>query len=188
MGLTDVLFGRKKLKGPKEDRLFALTTACVTLQTECGLKTAGSAAITFKPLSSGDFVRVDNDVESLIKAAGRSSGAEVERKSDSYGFEWLIVRDRDIEDQVTSVHAVASELTAQGFGDRLLAAAFRFEGGDHPVYWIYGFKLGTFWPFVPLDGEKRDNATELELKAKLEGELPIEQDLTRWLALFDAPI
>jgi len=188
LGLTDVLFGRKKLKGPKEDRLFALTTACVTLQTELGLKPAGGAAITFKPLSSGDFARVDNDVEALIKAAARSSGAEVERKSDSYGFEWLIVRDPDIEDQVTSVHAVASELTAQGFGDRLLAAAFRFDGGEHPVYWIYGFKLGSFWPFVPLEGEKRDNATELELKAKLEGELPIEQDLTRWLALFDAPI
>ena len=85
MGLGDVLFGRKKLKGPKDDRLFALSTACVTLQTECGLKPAGVAAVTFKPLSSGDFVRVDNDVESLIKAAGRSSGAEVERKSDSQG-------------------------------------------------------------------------------------------------------
>ena len=36
--------------------------------------------------------------------------------------------------------------------------------------------------------QERDNAEELELKAKLEKELPIEQDLTRWLALFDAPI
>jgi len=188
LGLTDVLFGRKKLKGPKEDRLFALSTACVTLQTELGLKTDGKAAVTFKPLSSGDFTRVDNDVESLIKAAARSSGSEVERKSDTYGYEWLIVSDPDIEDQVASVHAVASELTAQGFGSQLLAAAFRFAGGEHPVYWIYGFKLGTFWPFIPIGDQKRDNATELELKAKLEDELPIEQDLTRWLALFDAPI
>ncbi len=38
------------------------------------------------------------------------------------------------------------------------------------------------------DGQERDNAQELELKAKLEKELPIEQDLTRWLALYDAPI
>ena len=39
-------------------------------------------------------------------------------------------------------------------------------------------------------GEKqeRDNARELELKAKLEKELPIEPDLSKWLALFDAPI
>ena len=188
MGLRNVLSGRKKLSEPKPDRLFALSTATVTLQTELGLRTAGKAAVTFKPLSSGVFDRVDNDIESLIKAAARSSGSEVERKTDQYGFEWLIVHDPDIEDQVTSVHAVASELTAQGFGSQLLAAAFLFDGGEHPVYFIYGFKLGTFWPFIPIGDQKRDNATELELKAKLEKELPIEQDLTRWLALFDAPI
>ncbi len=188
MGLRNVLFGRKKLSEPRADRLFALSTATVTLQTELDLRTAGAAAITFKPLSSGAFDSVGNDIESLIRAAARSSGSEVERKTDNYGYEWLIVRDPDIEDQITSVHAVASELTAQGFGAQLLAAAFRFEGGEHPVYFIYGFKLGTFWPFIPIGDEKRDNAAELELKAKLEKELPIEKDLTRWLALFDAPI
>jgi hypothetical protein len=189
VGIRNVLFGRNKLSEPRDDRLFALSTATVTLQTELGLRPAGKAAITFKPLSgSGDFTRVDNDVESLIKSAATSSGSDVERKTDQYGFEWLIVLDPEIEDQVTSIHAVASELTAQGFGSQLLAAAFLFDGGEHPVYFIYGFKLGTFWPFIPIGDGKRDNATELELKAKLEKELPIEQDLTRWLALFDAPI
>jgi hypothetical protein len=161
----------------------------VTLDTELGLKPAGVAAVTFKPLSSGDFDRVDNDVDQLVKAAARSAGGEVERKTDRYGYEWAIIHDPDIEDQVTAVHAIASELTSQGFGAQLLAGAFRFEGKDRPVYWIYGFKRGTFWPFIPTgDGQTRDNATELELKAKLEQELPVEQDLTRWLGLFDAPI
>src|SRR5262249_3266518 len=59
VGLADVLFGRKKLKGPNEDSLFALTTACVTLQTELGLTPAGVGAVTYKSLSSGDFTRVD---------------------------------------------------------------------------------------------------------------------------------
>jgi hypothetical protein len=86
------------------------------------------------------------------------------------------------------VHTVASELEAKGFGGQLLAAAFKFAGGKNPVYWIYGFKTGTFWPFVPTGAKDRDNAEELELKAKLEPELPVEPDLSRWLALFDAPI
>jgi hypothetical protein len=189
LGLTDVLFGRKRLKGPSEDRLFALATACVTLESELSLKPAGVAAVTYKSLSSGDFTRVETDVESLVKAAARSAGGEVERKTDRFGFEWVIVHDPDIEDQVTAVHATASELTAQGFGGQLLAAPFRFDGGKLPVYWIYGFKRSTWWPFVPTgDGQNRDNATELELKAKLEQELPVEPDLTRWLGLFDAPI
>lgn len=189
MGLRDALFGRKQLSQPKDDRLFALSTAAVTLQTELGLKTAGKAAVTYKPLSAGEFASVGNDIESLLKAAARSSGSEIERKSDSFGFEWLIVHDDELEDQVTAVHAVAQQMTEQGFGGQLLAAPFLFTGGPHPVYWIYGFKLGKFWPFVPTgEGQERDNAYELELKAKLEQELPIEQDLTRWLALFDAPL
>jgi PspA associated protein B len=189
MGLRDALFGRKKLSEPRDDRLFALTTAAVTLDVELGLKTAGRSAVVYKPLSSGDFTRVDSDVEQLIKAAGRSAGSEVERKTDSFGYEWLLVYDDDLEDQVTSVHAVAQQLTEQGFGAQLLAAPFLFKGGERPVYWIYGFKRGAFWPFVPTgEDQKRDNATELELKAKLEKELPVEQDLTRWLALFDSPI
>ena len=189
MGLRDIIGGKKKLAEPQDDRLFALTTAAVTLQTELGLTTAGKAAVTYKPLSTGDFARVGNDVDQLVKAAAASAGSEIERKTDTYGFEWLIVTDPDLEDQVTAIHAVASELTAQGFGAQLLAAPFRFDGGDNPVYWIYGFKRGAFWPFIPTgNGQNRDNARELELKAKLEQELPVEQDLTRWLALFDAPL
>ncbi len=188
MGLRDVLFGRKKLSEPQDDRLFALTTAAVTLQVELGLKTAGVGAIAFKPQSSGEFRSAFDDIDKLVDSVAQSSGSTVERKTDDYGYDWVTVRDPDLEDLVTSVHAMASGLTEQGFGSQLLAAAFKFDGGEHPVYWIYGFKRGTFWPFVPAGEQKRDNATELELKAKLEKELPVEQDLTRWLAFFDAPI
>ena len=105
----------------------------------------------------------------------------------------MIVHDAQLEDQVAGVHTLASELEQNGFGGQLLAAAFRFDGGtfapDEPVYWIYGFKTGTWWPFVPTGKEHgRDNARELELKAKLEKELPVEPDLSKWLALFGAPI
>jgi hypothetical protein len=166
-----------------------LTTAAVTLNVECGLKPAGAGAVVFKPLSAGDFTRVESDVEQLVEKVAADNGSKLERKSDTLGFEWVIVRDSELEDQVTAVYGLANGLTEQGFGAQLLAAAFKFEGGEHPVYWIYGFKTGTYWPFVPT-GEKqeRDNARELELKAKLEPELPVEQDLTKWFALFDAPI
>jgi hypothetical protein len=188
LGLRDVLLGRKKLAEPKDDRLFALTTAAVTLDTELGLKTAGVGAIAFKPQSSGEFRSAFDDVDKLVAAVAQQCGSEVERKTDEYGYDWIIVKDPDLEDLVTTAHTLAAELTAQGFGSQLLAATFKFSGNAHPVYWIYGFKLGTFWPFVPIDKSKRDNALELELKAKLDPELPIEQDLTRWLALFDAPV
>jgi hypothetical protein len=165
----------------------------VTLDTECSLKPTGDSALIFKPLSAGEFASTESDAETLLKGVAASQGSTIDRKTDTFGFEWVIVRDPQLDDQVAGVHALASELEANGFGGQLLAAAFKFEGSTfgngHPVYWIYGFKTGTWWPFVPT-GEKqeRDNAQELELKAKLEPELPVEQDLSKWLGLFDAPI
>ncbi len=189
MGLRDVLFGRKRLKEASGEKLFALSTAQVTLDVELGLKPAGRAAVCFKPLSAGEFVRAENELQELLDVVARDSGSRVSRRSDEYGFEWLIVEDKDLEDLVTTVHLIGSELKARGFGPQLLAAVFRFDGGKHPVYFVYGYKRGAFWPFVPTGKEQeRDNAEELELKAKLEGELPIEQDLSRWFGLFDAPL
>ena len=188
MGIRDALFGKKKLSEPKTDQLFALSTAAVTLDTELGLTPTGVAAIAFKPQSSGEFRSAFDDVDQLLEAVAQQGGSEIERKSDDYGYDWLIVRDPDIEDLIATAHTLSSELTAKGFGSQLLAAIFRFDGYEHPVYFVYGFKRGAWWPFIPVDDSKRDNAKELELKAKLENELPIEPDLTRWLALFDAPL
>ena len=188
MGLRDVLFGKNKLSEPKEDRLFALTTAAVTLDTSLGLKPAGTAAIAFKPQSSGEFRSAFDDVDQLVEAVAAQCGSKIERKTDQYGYDWMIVHDDQLEDLVGAAHTLAAELTAKGFGSQLLAAIFKFDGYEHPVYWIYGFKRGTWWPFIPIGDSKRDNAKELELKAQLEDELPVEQDLTRWLALFDAPV
>jgi len=192
LGLRDVLFGRGQLKGPAAERLFALSTAAVTLDTELGLRFAGAGALVYKPLSAGEFEAVEQDGDGLLRAAAKESGTEVESKTDEFGYDWVVVRDKDLEDVVTSVHAAASELQARGFGAQLLAAVFRFEGRDgaeKPVYWLYGYKTGAFWPFVPAgEGQKRDNPEELELKSKLEGELPVEKDLTKWFGVFGAPI
>jgi hypothetical protein len=85
---------------------------------------------------------------------------------------------------VTAVHLIGSELKARGFGSQLLAAIFAFTGYKHPVYFVYGYKRGAFWPFIPTGKDsERDNAEELELKAKLERELPIEPDISMWFAL-----
>jgi len=59
VGLGDVLFGRKRLKSANLDRLFALSTAQITLPAELGLKPDGVAAVVFKPLSAGEFMQAE---------------------------------------------------------------------------------------------------------------------------------
>ena len=42
---------------------------------------------------------------------------------------------------------------------------------------------------VPAGGDQqRDNARELQLKAQLEKDLPMEEDLSRWFPLWDVPL
>ena len=190
MGLLDVLFGRKKLKEASTERIFALATAQVTLETELDLHPAGKAAVCFKPLSAGAFAEAERDLTELLESSARTSGSTIRRERDEYGFQWIVVEDPDFEDLVTAVHLVGSELQAHGFGPQLLAAVFRFERGSdgRPVYLVWGYKRGAFWPFVPTGKDERDNALELELKAKLAQELPFEEDLSRWFGLWGAPV
>ena len=191
MGLRDLIFGKQRLKEASPDRLFALSTARITLEVDLGLKPAGTAAVAFKPLSASEFGQAARDLEELLEVTARDTGSQVERRDDEYGYRWVVVRDTDFEDLVTTVHLVTSELIARGFGPQLLASIFRFDdpASRRPVFWIYAYKRGAFYPFVPTgEGQERDNARELDLKAKLERELPIEEDITRWFALFDAPL
>ena len=147
------------------------------------------SAVVYKPLSSGDFTRVDNDAEALIKQAGRSAGSEVERKTDSFGFEWLARlrrRPRGPGHVGPRGRPAADRAGLRGAAAR---RAVPVQGRRAPG--VLDLRLqarGVLAVRPDRRGQKRDNATELELKAKLEKELPVEQDLTRWLALFDSPV
>ena len=88
-----------------------------------------------------------------------------------------------------SVNVVSSQLEAGGYGDRILCAVFVFEEGGEPIYFIYNFKRGSWYPFVPGSGEKqRNNERELQLKAQIGGDLPIERELERWFPLWEIPL
>jgi hypothetical protein len=65
---------------------------------------------------------------------------------------------------------------------------FAFQRAGKPIYFIYNFKRGSFYPFVPVEKEKRDTEAELRLMAQLRSELPLEQELERRLPLWEIPI
>ena len=74
-----------------------------------------------------------------------------------------------------------SSLVDGGFGPQLLCTlvGFRDDAGRRLAI-VYLFKRGTFYPFAPLDGERRDNALELQVRGQIGSDLKIEPDLSRW--------
>ena len=190
MGLLDILTGKRKLAKPAPDRLFAMATAGVTLETQMGLRSAGKAAIVFQPLATGDFDAIVADMEEVVRGTGEDTGTTVERTDDSFGYRWMVLSDPDFEDLVVGVNGVSSALEAGGYGERILCAVFAFnDAEDKAVYWIYNYKRGSFYPFVPAGGEqKRDSERELRLKAQIGADLPVEPELERWFPLWGIPI
>jgi hypothetical protein len=190
VGLLEALLGgRRRLKAPAADRLFAMSTAYVTLETGLGIKGRGVAGIVFQPLPTADFGTIVSDAEELLRGTAQDSGTQVESSDDQYGFRWLILRDSDFDDLVVALNTVSSELQGGGYGDRLLCCVFAFEENGRTLYLIYNFKRGAFYPFVPAEGEKaRDSERELRLQAQIDPELPMEQDLARWFPLWEIPL
>lgn len=191
MGFLDSLLGRTKAKPvAAQDRLFALTTAYVALDAGHAITTRGRAAIVFQPVETADFESIVADMEQVVRGTGEETGTSLDVQSDSYGYRWMILRDPDVEDQVVGVNAVSDALAVGGYGDRVLAAVFAFgDAKDRSLYLIYNYKRGTWYPFVPAGGEQaRDAERELQLKAILDGELPVEPELERWFPLWGIPI
>jgi hypothetical protein len=190
MGLMDVITGRRKLAKPAPDRLFAISTAYVTLETSLEITTRGTAAIVFQSLATADFTTIVREMEEVVRATASDSATAVETSEDSYGFSWLVLRGQSFDDLVVGINAVSSALEGGGYGERVLCAVFAFQDAhQRPLYWIYNYKRGAFYPFVPAgDGQQRDNERELVLKAQIGSELPLEQELARWFPLWGTPI
>jgi hypothetical protein len=190
MGLFDILAGKRRLAKPAPDRLFAISTAYVTFQTALSIATRGVAGIVFQALDTADFEQITRDMVEVVEGTSSDSGTTVETRDDDYDYRWMILRDSDFDDLVVGVNAVSGALEAGGYGERILCAVFAFEDArGRPLYWIYNYKRGAFYPFVPADGaQQRNTERELRLKAQIGAELPVEAELERWFPLWGIPI
>lgn len=197
MRLLDVLLGRTKPKQANLDALFGLSGAAVTLDAALDMKPSGEAAVCFKPASGAGFAATATELSELLELAVRESGSTLRVTDDRFGYRWVVLGDPDLEDLVTSAHMANSTLEERGFGPQLLCSVFGFDAAGSPgpppgakqrCYLVYLYKRGTFYPFAPLEGERRDNELELRVRGALGSDLPIEPELGRWFALWGIPI
>ena len=188
MGLWEALRGRSRPARPDLDSLFLVPSAAVALQTEASLEPTGSGAVCFRAADGAAFRQTRDDVVALLDAD--PDAPDVRLSVDDYGYTWLTVeRDpADIAGVCTDLHAVNTALEAQGFGPGLLCSLVPFtDGHGKRVGLVYLYRRGSFYPFAPTEGQLRDHLLELRARDALEGELPIEKDVQRWLAVWGAP-
>ncbi|MBO0728055.1 MAG: hypothetical protein J2P57_02275 [Acidimicrobiaceae bacterium] len=186
MKILDTLFGRTKAAPADLDRLFALPGAAVNLDVALGLGFANRAGVCVKPAGNEPFEEALNEAIELAKLDHLDNRIV----DDRYGYRWAIFSGAGLEDLVTAVHGVNSTLADRALGNQLLCSAFAFTSPKRtlPVLLVYLYKRGTFYPFAPVGGEKRDTETELSIRAAVGVDLPVEAELERWFPLWDNPL
>lgn len=179
--------GRRPPVQANLDALFALPSAAITLQTAAGFQPTGIGSVCYREAEGAAFAQTQTDVVALLNA---DEGPDVEKSTDSFGYTWLVVKHEssDMAGLVTDLHAVNTSLEAQGFGPGLLCSlvAFRDAAGRN-LGLVYLYKQGTFYPFVPLDGQRRDNVLEIQIRDLIGNDLPVERQLSRWMPVWGAP-
>jgi hypothetical protein len=191
MGLFD---GIKQVLGMKAEAdatrdanpedLFGMSTAYLTMEADLGYDPGGQAALCFADVDSTDFANAVEEVEAILDAGEEETGTLASFTEDSHGYQWVALEDDDYEDLVTSIHFAADTLIDSGYGSRLLAALFAFEKDGQPVYWVYSFRRGAYYPFAPTGGHERDSSIEFKLQSVLDGELDVEDDTEYWYPLW----
>ncbi|WP_354640293.1 PspA-associated protein PspAB [Kitasatospora camelliae] len=192
MGFLDALFGRTKPVRPDLDQLFGVPSAAVTLEAAAGFLPTGLGSVCFAAVEGGAFAEVQDQVRRLLDADTARGGVPVEASRDGYGYSWLLARHApgELAELVNDLHAVNSELEANGFGPQLLCSLVTFRDAQgQPLALVYLYKRGTFYPFAPVPGggERRNSPLELQVKAMLGNDLRLEPDLSRWFPVWGAP-
>ena len=190
MGLRDTLFGRTKQAAPNLDNLFALPTAALTLQSELDLVRSGQAGLCFKAGSGESSLRPTTTSSSCSTSTRRPTRSPSRRTtSDSSGSSSKTPTSKAL---VTRIHSADTSMVEHGLGPRLLCAVFGFvpktPPGEGSVRLVYLMKQGTFYPFAPTGSTQRDNELELRVRSFLSTDLPMEKDLSRWMALWNVPV
>ncbi len=166
------------------DDLFGMSTAYLSMEADLGFAPTGDAALCFADVDSTAFRNARSEVEAVLEIGQEETGTAASFIEDSRGYSWVVLSDPDFEDLVTSVHFAADTLIEEGFGSRLLAALFSFERDGTTAYWVYSFRRGAYYPFVPTGGHERDGSLEFKLESNLDGELEIEDDTSYWYPMW----
>ena len=188
MGIFSAIFGHTKLKTPDREQFFSIIGGAYNLESRTELRPTYKAGVVVNPVESSYFDGLDSEMRTLLEVSGRATGTRFELQDDEFGTRWIILDDPDFEDLVSLIHTITETIVDHGFADRLLAAVFGMEFQGRPAYWLYNYKQGRFYPFVPTASRERDYATEMRIgEIMREEKIPVQRKLENWYALWGIP-
>jgi hypothetical protein len=186
---------KKKLNKSEDesDIIFSLSGGHVTLETRLGLLSTGRCGISFKSTSGMQFNDLTNEIKAFLDHSITEFNISYETLTDSFGYFWIIINAKVMEDELAALIAVRDTVEDAGYLPLLLASVFQFQVKDSEspgvnAYLIYNHKRKNFYPFVPISRQERNSEYELKMMAILSKEVPFENNMSLWYPLWNIPV
>jgi hypothetical protein len=189
----------RKSSNDREEGIFSLASAYITLETKLGLTSTNRCGICIKNVNGTYFSDTVSEVQEFLKISSNEFQTEYVVVNDKYGYLWIMLKGMSVEDILVASNGIADVIIDRGFKDQMLAAAFEFRKVVtpssnldrtqlEPQFLIFNYKRGKFYPFVPLGAqEKRRNDYELTLMSIISKEVPWETDMNVWYPMWEMP-
>ena len=182
--------GRTKPKKANLDSLFLVPRRAITLQTAAGFTPTGTGSVCFRAPDGAAYQQTQDEVVALLRDdPDKPDVAGARATTSASPGSWSTRVDDDVEGLCTDLHAVNTALEEQGFSTGCCARVVPVRRRCRPAAsgWSTSTSRAPSTP-SPLPVRKtRDNLLEIQVRDSLTAELPMEQDLQRWLALWGAP-
>jgi hypothetical protein len=148
--------------------------------------------MSFKSVSGRFFTEAVAEIKHFLDVSKADSDLSYRMINDSYGYLWIIFESSKIEDIILGISAVGQIIHDRSFAKQLLAALFQFSNkknnNDANQYLVYNYTLNKFYPFAPLNKNKRDDKIEREIMKTIVDELPVEKDVSLWYPIWNFAI
>ena len=189
----------RKSSNDREEGIFSLASAYITLEIKLGLTSTNRCGICIKNVNGTYFSDTVSEVQEFLKISSNEFQTEYVVVNDKYGYLWIMLKGMSVEDILVASNGIADVIIDRGFKDQMLAAVFEFRKVVtpssnldrtqlEPQFLIFNYKRGKFYPFVPLGAqEKRRNDYELTLMSIISKEVPWEADMNVWYPMWEMP-
>jgi hypothetical protein len=138
------------------------------------------------------FLTMKEEIRQFLDASRTDFDLTYRILIDTFGYLWVIIEGKNMEDQLAGVTAIGDIVYERGFADKLLATVFEFSNTSDNLcsiqYLIYNYRRNSFYPFIPLGQKNRDTEQEMKILSAVDQELRLEKDMTNWYPLWDLPL
>lgn len=164
------------------EKLFKISSVYLNMDSELGFTPTDSAALCFAEVDTSQFAEL---VDKVCELLDDNDETTVDIVTDRHDYKWIVFENSEHEELVSNIHFVADQLVSEGYENRMLAAVYGFTNSDSErAYWVYSFRRNLYYPFAPMEGQRRNSALEFKMKSVFKEALPFEDNKQHWHPLW----